>query len=98
MKIKFKLIVLWISLFLSGCASVQSTSVSNIITSGKSKIIQAYVDGIGILHLTTPELLILPELSSQCKGGTVHGIQTKLILRDLLLIQQYEMHATALCK
>ena len=83
-------------LVLSGCGTIQSMSVSNIVPENKN-IVSAEETGTGILYLSIPDLIIADKLRKQCPNGEVNGVQTRLTLRNFFIFQFYKLKAEGYC-
>lgn len=81
---------------LSGCASIQSTSVSDI-ERGPGHRVRARETGHGILFLSVPTLDGAAKLKAQC-AGTVTGIQTVTWMRNWLVVQHYHQEVNGWCQ
>lgn len=81
----------------AGCTTILSTSMTTI-EAGNKNIVEVEASDYGFLHLTTPEINLLPALRRECSNGTVNGVQTTLTLREFLVAQKYTLRATAYCK
>ncbi|MEK6774498.1 MAG: hypothetical protein AABY64_11190 [Bdellovibrionota bacterium] len=91
-----KKILLFLPLVLSSCVTVHNISNSSFeskVTDQNTELIVAKASGAGFLHLTEPGLHIIDQLRSKCKNGIVHGIETKLSSRELIIIQFYDLEA-----
>lgn len=88
------------NIFFTACVSLHNISNSSLVLNISSKettLIQAEEYATSILHLTDPSLHILDKLKLQCRDGVVHGIETTLSSRELLIFQSYRLHAIAHC-
>lgn len=86
-----------IGLFLlSGCASIQSTSISDVAR-GPGHRIRAEDVSNGILMVMIPELDAAAKLKAQC-GGVLTGVQTVTWVRNWVLVQTYHQEASGWCQ
>lgn len=95
-----RLIIALFFLITNGCVTVHNVTNSSIeskTSDENTSLIFAEDIGDGVFHLTEPVLHVNDKLKSQCKGGSVHGIQTKLASRDFFIIQRYNLSAVGYC-
>lgn len=89
-----------LSVGLSACAFVQSSTIS--ATTGSGTPVTATDSDYGILRLTVPRELVSDtgaDLAKQCPSGLLTDVQTQLSMRDwLLIVQSYSVTANAVCK
>jgi len=82
----------------AGCVSIVSISQSDF-KPGSYKAIGSVRNGTGFLHLTSPRLTVMDDLSAKCSDGKgqVTGVQATLKKRDFIIIQDYELEALGFC-
>src|SRR5277367_1659058 len=81
-----------------GCVFVQSSAVSD--RAGAGNPISANASDLGYLHLVAPQGLTqtaLANLLSDCATGKVSGVTTELSMRDLLVVQSYNVSVSGTC-
>jgi hypothetical protein len=86
-------------LSLSSCIMIHSSSISDMTGTGTA--ISATADDMGILHVVIPDNLTQKansELTTQCKSGKMTDVTTELTMRDILIVQLYEISVSALCQ
>ncbi len=87
-------------LLLSSCVLIHSSSISE--TSGGGSEVTAKHSDYGLLHLSAPLNLTTDAnaaLAKQCQSGMLSDVQTELSMRDwFLIVQEYTVTATAVCK
>jgi len=80
-----------------GCATIQSTSLSEI-QKGPGHRVRAISTGHGYVMVSLPELDAASQLKSQC-AGNLTGVQTTTIMRNwFFIVQEYEQEARAWCQ
>jgi hypothetical protein len=81
-----------------GCVSIVSISQADF-QPGSSKAIGSVQRERGFLHLTSPRLSVMDDLSSKCSEGKgqVTGVQATLKKRDFIIFQEYELEAIGYC-
>ena len=96
--IKTATMVLGLSVLLSGCVWLRSSSISN--RAGNGQTVRVSTGDYGILHLTTPDGITEAansQLVSQCQGK-LSNAQTSLYMREWILVQWYTVDAVAVCQ
>lgn len=87
---------LGIGLNLAGCASIQSTSISEI-AKGPGHRLRAVDTAHGFLMLSMPDLDGVAKLKAQC-AGSLTGIQTVTWMRNWLVVQHYHQEVMGWCQ
>lgn len=80
----------------SGCASIHSTSISEI-DRGPGHRINAADSGTGVLLLSVPTLDAAARLKALC-AGKVTGVQTVTSMRNWFVVQRYRQEASGWCQ
>jgi hypothetical protein len=92
-------IVVSASLALSGCVTIESSSISSRSSTGTA--VTASADGWGILRLTVPPGLtgsVNTQLAGGCTSGKFSNAQTELQMREFLVAQHYVLISSAACE
>ena len=95
------LFIIGTAFLLSNCTTLESHSGGAVTASGQR--IYAESTKVSVLYLTSmaeeyfKDFRIYKKLHSQCPDGKVTDIETTLWKRDWLLIQTYNLDATATC-
>jgi len=87
-----------ISVMLSGCVVIESSAISGRKQGGQA--VSASSGDYGILRLTAPHGLtttVNSQLVSQCPSGMLTNVRTELSMREFLLVQWYDVSASAVC-
>ena len=93
----FAVLGMALGLGLFGCASIQSTSVSEISKPYGHRL-QAIDTGHGFLMLSIPALDATAKLKAQCRGP-ITGVQTVTWMRNWFgLVQHYHQEVTGWCQ
>lgn len=96
----FRTVAIGVCLLLSGCAFIESGSISE--ASGSGSQVTATCREHGLFHLGAPLNITSEanaELVKQCQSGILTDVQTELSMRDwFLIVQQYTLTASAVCK
>lgn len=88
--------------FFSGCAIIQSVSVSNVnLLHQQEKKVIGSDTVIGLLHIL-PLLLyedidVIARLKEKCSQGQVSNVQTTVVMTSFLLLQIYDIRVSANC-
>ena len=86
-----------LTLAASGCAMMQSTSISEI-NRGPGHRITADDTGHGFFMLSMPKLDAVVKLKAQC-AGTLTGVETTTWMRNwFLVVQHYHQEVAAWCQ
>jgi hypothetical protein len=96
----FKSILLVLPVLLSGCSTIQSTSVSNV-SKGSGQRITGSDSASGYFRLFTPAIDDLTEglivkMGKAC-DGQLANVQTTLSMREMIVMQSYTVSVTANC-
>lgn len=83
-------------LIFTGCQTIVSISNSDIEVK-KGVPIAAVVGELSFFNLYTPKLSIVEQLAKKCPGGRVTGVETVLLKRELIILQDYSLYSTATC-
>ena len=81
---------------LSGCVSTITHGVSNIDSARSARVLTS-VSGLGIFHITEPDLDAAAALAGQCGSGGVTGVETHASVRDYLFVQDYTVAVSGYC-
>ncbi len=90
-------------LVMSGCVSIESSSISDSPRGTAGTVVHVTEEGdLGILHLSSPTDLTVKanrDLLAQCQSGGLSNVQTQLSDRDWFgIVQVYKLRATAGCQ
>ena len=83
---------------LSGCVFIESSAITG--RSGNGKSVTTSASDYGILGLTIPSGLTgaaNSQLAAQCPGNLTN-VQTELSVRNFIVVQLYDVTATAVCE
>jgi hypothetical protein len=86
---------------LSGCAVINSSSISGKDKTTKGSTVTAAVDDMGILRLSIPPDLTHKAnaaLVAQCPKGKLTDVQTELSMREFFVVQLYRISTEAICE
>jgi hypothetical protein len=91
--------LLAICMALSGCVFIESSAITG--RSGHGKSVTTSASDYGILGLTIPSGLTgtaNSQLAAQCQSGNLTNVQTELSMRNFIVVQLYDVTATASCE
>lgn len=86
-----------LALMMGGCQTIVSISQSEIRVH-KGKQIVANDETYNILNFLEPQISIKSLLAKQCPGGLVTGVETVLRKREFIILQKYNLSASASCQ
>lgn len=88
-------------LIVTGCVSVQSTTITNLSRSQGQRYTASDYDS-GFLYVYAPSIeaiseRVLAKFNMACDKGNLVNVQTTLMKRDFLFVQNYFVDVTAVC-
>ncbi len=88
-----------ISMALSGCVLIESSSITG--RPGAGKTVSTSASDFGILGLTLPNALTTTansQLATQCQNGKLSNVQTELSMRNFIVAQLYDVSVSGVCE
>lgn len=80
----------------TGCVQKYSHAVSASDAAAGSAV-EAEASGIGILHLTAPDLNASDALKGKCASGKLSNVETQAQMRDIFIVQLYSVNVRGTC-
>jgi hypothetical protein len=80
----------------TGCVAKYSHAVSASTAAG-GQAIEGDGSGVGILHLTAPDLNASDALKGKCPSGKISNVETQAQMRDIFIVQLYSVSVRATC-
>lgn len=79
------------------CQTIVSISNSEMDVK-KGKEVNVSDSRLGYFNLIVPDISVNEKLAKNCIGGTVTGVETILLKRELFIVQIYDLMAKASCQ
>jgi hypothetical protein len=81
----------------SGCVNKYSHGVSSSPAGAAGNVVEAEASGVGILHLTAPDLNASEALKGKCSSGKLSNVETQAQVRELFIVQLYAVEVRGTC-